>query len=73
MGHGLQAVAAALTDPETISAYQEEDIGDKKYNRTFYRGMREIGSGLHGAGDGISQLATVLQLASYASNDLNGS
>ena len=63
VGHGLQALAAALTDPETLSSYQDEDTEGKKYNRTFYHGMRQIGSGLHSTGDGISQVATVSLLS----------
>lgn len=58
MGQGLLAVAAALSDPETISAHQDEQ-GDKQY-RTFYYGMHQISGGLNNAGDGISQLAEVL-------------
>ena len=59
IGHGLQALAAALSDPETVNAYQDEQ-GGKHYGRTFYHGMHEVSEGVHDAGDGIAQLAKVL-------------
>ena len=59
VGQGLHALAAALSDPETIAAYQDEHTG-KQYSRTFYHGMHEISNGIHDAGDGIAQLAQVL-------------
>lgn len=58
VGQGLHAIAAALSDPETISAYQTER-GGKQYSRTFYHGMHEVSGGLNNAGDSVAQLAEV--------------
>ena len=60
MGTGLQAVAAAITDPDTISAFQTEDRDGSMSHRTFYGGMHELSSGLDDAAGGICELAKVL-------------
>ena len=64
MGTGLQAVAAAITDPDTISAYQSEDRNGSMSCRTFYGGMHELSGGLDDAASGIHELAKVLHLLS---------
>ena len=60
MGTGLQAVAAAITDPDTISAFQTEDRDGSMSHRTFYGGMHELSGGLDDAARGIHELAKVL-------------
>lgn len=60
MGTGLQAVAAAITDPDTISAFQNEDRDNSVSHRTFYGGMHELSDGLDDAASGIHDLAKVL-------------
>lgn len=62
MGTGLQAVAAAITDPDTISAYQSEDRNGHMSCRTFYGGMHELSGGLDDAASGIHELAKVLHV-----------
>ena len=59
VGTGLQAVAAAITDPDTISAYQDETSNGKLSHRTFYGGMHELSGGVNHAGDSIQDLAKV--------------
>lgn len=60
MGTGLQAVAAAITDPDTISAFQSESRNGNMSHRTFYGGMHELSGGLNDAANGIQELAKVL-------------
>ena len=60
VGTGLQAVAAAVTDPETISAFQSEDRNGSMSHRTLYGGMHELSGGLDDAANGIHELAQVL-------------
>lgn len=62
VGTGLQAVAAAITDPDTISAFQSEDRNGSMSRRTFYGGMHELSGGLDDAASGIHELAKVLHL-----------
>lgn len=62
VGTGLQAVAAAITDPDTISAYQDESRDGSMSHRTFYGGMHELSGGLDDAAGGIQELAKVLRL-----------
>lgn len=60
IGTGLQAVAAAITDPDTISAFQSESRDGNMSHRTFYGGMHELSDGLDDAASGIHELAKVL-------------
>ena len=60
IGTGLQAVAAAITDPDTISAFQSEHRDDDMSHRTFYGGMHELAGGVDHAADGIQGLSQVL-------------
>ena len=60
VGTGLQAVAAAITDPDTISAFQTENRDSSMSHRTFYGGMHELSGGLDDAASGIHELAKVL-------------
>lgn len=60
IGTGLQAVAAAITDPDTISAFQSENRNGNMSHRTFYGGMHELSGGLDDAASGIQELAKVL-------------
>ena len=60
VGTGLQAVAAAITDPDTISAFQSETRDGNMSHRTFYGGMHELSGGLDDAASGIHELAKVL-------------
>lgn len=57
IGTGLQAVAAAITDPDTISAFQSEHHDDDMSHRTFYGGMHELAGGVDHAADGIQRLS----------------
>ncbi|KAL3162405.1 hypothetical protein ABBQ32_010076 [Trebouxia sp. C0010 RCD-2024] len=57
IGTGLQAVAAAITDPDTISAFQSENRNGNMSHRTFYGGMHELSGGLDDAASGIQELA----------------
>ena len=61
IGTGLQAVAAAITDPDTISAYQTETRDGSMSNRTFYGGVHEMAGGVHDAAGGINELGMVCQ------------
>ena len=60
IGTGLQAVAAAITDPDTISAFQSEERNGDMSHRTFYGGIHELSGGVDHAADGIQELAKVL-------------
>ncbi len=62
IGTGLQAVAAAITDPDTISAFQSEHHDDDMSHRTFYGGMHELAGGVDHAADGIQRLSQVLAI-----------
>ena len=62
IGTGLMAVAAAITDPDTISAFQSEHHDDDMSHRTFYGGMHELAGGVDHAANGIQGLSQVLAL-----------
>lgn len=62
IGTGLQAVAAAITDPDTISAFQSEEKNGEMSHRTFYGGLHELSGGVDHAADGIQDLAQVLHV-----------
>ncbi|DBA69646.1 hypothetical protein WJX79_010042 [Trebouxia sp. C0005] len=57
IGTGLQAVAAAITDPDTVSAFQSEHRDGDMSHRTFYGGMHELAGGLDHAANGIQGLS----------------
>lgn len=57
IGTGLQAVAAAITDPETVSAFQAEHRDGETSQRTFYGGMHELSGGVSQASYGMQALA----------------
>ena len=60
IGTGLQAVAAAITDPETVSAFQAEHRDGETSQRTFYGGMHELSGGVTQASYGMQALAKVM-------------
>lgn len=60
IGTGLQAVAAAITDPETVSAFQAEHRDGETSQRTFYGGMHELSGGVSQASYGMQALAKVI-------------
>lgn len=70
IGTGLQAVAAAITDPDTISAYQTETRDGSMSNRTFYGGVHEMAGGVHDAAGGINELGMSLHHVGRAFEDV---
>ena len=61
IGTGLQAVAAAITDPHTISAFQSEEHDEEPSHRTFYGGIHELAGSVDHAANGIQELSQVPQ------------
>lgn len=57
IGTGLQAVAAAITDPQTISAFQSEEHDEEPSHRTFYGGIHELAGSVDHAANGIQELS----------------